>query len=83
MERVKQQMSSTALDHSGGAIYEVALRNGVWQVTCDGVLFGHYRGRGAAIQAARGAAQLPASRIAGAQVVICEDDMAGPPARRS
>ena len=69
-------MSSTGFDESGGgAVYEVGLRNGVWQVTCDGVFFGHFRGRGAAIHAAKQAAQLPASRVKAAKVVVCEDDL--------
>ncbi len=55
-------------------MFEVGLRNGIWQVVRDGVFFGHYRGRGAAVAAAQDAARLPLSRTTAAQVVICEDD---------
>ena len=61
-------------DDGGGTRYEVGLCNGVWQVTRDGVFFGHYRGRGAAITAARDAAQRSAYRAAAAEVVICDDN---------
>ncbi len=69
-------MNSTSrpgADDDDGALYEVGLQNGVWQVTRDGALFGHYRGRGAAIRAARDAARRPASRATAAKVVIRED----------
>ena len=76
-------MNSTSVDYDdGGAIFEVGLRNGVWQVTCDGVFYGHYRGRGSAIQAARDAAGRPSSRKTAARVVICDDDQTPPSARR-
>jgi len=61
-------------DDGGGALYEVGLCNGVWQVTRDGELFGHYRGRGAAITAAKDAAQRLASHAIIAKVVIRDDD---------
>ncbi len=67
-------MSHPDSDDGGGALYEVGLQNGVWQVTRDGVFFGHYRGRGAAIHAARDAARLSASRTTAAKVVVREDN---------
>lgn len=67
--------SESARDDDDGeaAIYEVGLRQGVWHVMRDGKVFGVYRGRGAAIQAAREAARRPASRLTPAKVVIRED----------
>ena len=76
-------MNSMSVDYGdGGAIFEVGLRNGVWQVTRDGVFFGHYRGRGSAIQAAKDAAGRPSSRQKAGRVVINEDDQTAPSARR-
>ena len=71
------QMSSDHIqdgDEAEAAIYEVGLREGVWRVTRDGEAFGTYRGRGAAIHAARDAARRPASRLTPAEVVIREDN---------
>jgi hypothetical protein len=67
-------VSRPGTDGGGAAVFEVALRNGIWQVARDGEFFGHYRGRGAAVAAAQDAARLPLSRATAAQVVICEDD---------
>lgn len=76
-------MSRPVLDGSGGAIFEVGRLHGFWQVFRDGVFFEQYRGRTAAIEAARAATRLPVSRPAKAQVVIRDDDPgtvpSGPP----
>ena len=61
--------------NGGGAIYEVGRLNGVWQVNRDGVFFGHYRGRGAAILAAKAAARLAGLQPGVARVVVRESDL--------
>lgn len=67
-------MSPSGTDGGGGVLFEVGLREGVWQVSRDGQLFGHYRSRAAAVASARDAARLPLSGGAAAQVVVIEDD---------
>ncbi len=67
-------MSRPGSDGGGGALFEVGLWRGVWQVNRDGVFFGHYRGRGAALAAAQDAARLPPLRASMAQIVVRDED---------